>query len=365
MRRTLLVLATALSAIVLAGCIKSPFVPGPTPARTVAVPASIDATGVTDVSGAFAAFLASIPDGSTISLAPGGRYRMESTLRIRGRHNLTFRGNGATVFATTPGDRVRSHIAIEGGSDIVFDNIRVKGANPNAGKVPEEAYQVDKEAQHGFDILGASRVTLTGVTVTDTYGDFVDISKHGGVWADGVHITRSHFERNGRQGIAITAARNVLIEGNRLRDMRRATFDLEPGRTDGWGADNVTIRNNDIGIGRLNFVAAAGRGPLSNITVEGNRLHGQALQFYVIDKDGGVRRNWRVLNNTSDLEFANPSQAVMQFWKVDGLEVRGNRQPMKSRFVMYGVRAVDSCNLSLNGNDYPNARAQRIIVGGC
>ena len=48
-------------------------------------------------------FLAGVPDGSTIELRAGGRYRMEQTLVISGRRDLTIRGNGATFVATTPG----------------------------------------------------------------------------------------------------------------------------------------------------------------------------------------------------------------------------------------------------------------------
>jgi hypothetical protein len=349
---------------VLAGCgpIGSQSPPG---ARTVAVPVTVDPTGITDASSSFAAFVASVPDGTVIELAPGARYRMERTLELRNRRNLRFEGNGATIFATTPGDRVRSNIALILGSDITFRNLTVKGANPHAGRVPEDAYRPDKEAQNGFDILGTQRVTLDRVTVTDTYGDFVYLSKYNATWSDGVHITRSHFERNGRQGITFAATRNAIVENNFLNDMRRATFDFEPGRTSGWGADNILIRNNVVGAGRHFFVAAQGRGPVNNVTVQDNRVRGQALQVYVMDKDGGVRHNWKVLNNTSDLDFTNPNQAVFQFYRVDGVTVRGNRQPMKRFTTMYGTRAERSCNLALDGNDYPNARGQSVVVGGC
>ena len=68
--------------------------------RPVWTPA-VDATGATDVSTGMAQFLASVPNGSTIDLQPGGTYRMEKGFRIAGRKNLTIRGNGATFVATT------------------------------------------------------------------------------------------------------------------------------------------------------------------------------------------------------------------------------------------------------------------------
>lgn len=334
--------------------------------RTVRVPTSIDATGATDVSASLATFLATVPDQSVIEFAPGGQYRIESTFWVRQRTGLTFDGNDALIFATTPGDRERTQMAIEGGSDILVKDLRVRGANPAAGAASNEAFQLDKEAQHGFDIMGVQGMELRNVTVTDTYGDFVHITReYNGDWADDVLITGSHFERNGRQGIAMVAARNVVIEGNSLSDMRRATFDLEPGRGPGWGVDNVVIRDNDIGVGRLFFIAAAGDGPVNNVTVEGNRLRGIALQIWMVDKAGGIRHNWKVLNNTSDRIHNNRDLAPMRFWRVDGLEVHGNTQPFTKGSVMYGVRAEDSCKLALDGNTYANATGQSILIGGC
>jgi hypothetical protein len=289
---------------------------------------------------------------------------MERTLVLLNRYGLTFDGNGATVYATSPGDRVRANIRTLGGSDINFRNLRVRGANPHAGKASDEAFQLSKEAQHGFDILGTQRVALTGVTVNDTYGDFVHISKYG-PWAKDIRITGSNFARNGRQGISVIAARNVLIEGNTLTDMRRATIDLEPDRGVDFGADNVTVRNNDIGPGRLQFIAAGGTGPVNNVTIQGNRLRGQALQIFMVDQYGGMRSNWRVLDNTSDVVFNAPHQSAMRFIRVNGLEIRGNTQPFTRGFLMYGAKVDRSCNLALGGNAYSNAAAQALVVGGC
>jgi hypothetical protein len=44
-----------------------------------------------------------VPSGREISFRKGGRYRIEGTLFLRNRHNITIDGNGATVFATAPG----------------------------------------------------------------------------------------------------------------------------------------------------------------------------------------------------------------------------------------------------------------------
>jgi len=129
--------------------------------------------------------------------------------------------------------------------------------------------------------------------------------------------------------------------------------------------DTVNIRNNDIGPGRLKFVASAGTGPVNNVTVQGNRLRGQAMQITVIDLYGGMRHNWKVLDNVSNLTFNAPHQSAMRFYRINGLVVRGNTQPFTKGIVMYGAAVENSCNLALSGNNYLNARAQSLVVGGC
>jgi hypothetical protein len=61
------------------------------------VPASIDATGATDVSTALSNFIASVPDGSTITFPSGGSYRVDTPITMTNRNGLTFVGNSSTI----------------------------------------------------------------------------------------------------------------------------------------------------------------------------------------------------------------------------------------------------------------------------
>ena len=69
---------------------------GASSSSTVA-PSTIDSTGATDVTAELVAFIASVPDGSTISFPAGARYRIEKSLIIEGRHDLTFEGQWCRV----------------------------------------------------------------------------------------------------------------------------------------------------------------------------------------------------------------------------------------------------------------------------
>jgi hypothetical protein len=115
---------------------------GPTPAGTAGftVPATIPADCSRDVSAELNAWVASVPDGSTLQFAPAGCYRVDRKLTVRDRNGLTFEGNGATFRAFTDGRelppseaRTRSMFTFWQGSNLTVRNTIVRGANPHAG----------------------------------------------------------------------------------------------------------------------------------------------------------------------------------------------------------------------------------------
>jgi hypothetical protein len=327
--------------------------------NTRRVPESIDSTGTDDVTEPLQEFLDGVPNGSVIEFRAGARYRIEGTLALARRRNLTVEGNGATVFATTEGERERSQWTILGGSRIAFRDLIVKGAHP-AGGVGDGAYQVELEAQHGFNILGATDVELDRVTVTDVYGDFVYMGAFGeGARkraSENVWVHDSTFARNGRQGVAITAATNVVVERNQIDDVRRATFDFEP-NSPRFGAKNVHILDNTVGPGRLLFVASHGNGPVDDVVISGNQLPGHPLTMSV--RSAGDRRaNWWVTDNVARRADRTP----MSFQRVDGVVVRGNTSPV-TREGASGVGLVDVCGYDVSGNNFAPA-LQEVSVRG-
>ena len=95
---------------------------------------------------------------------------MEQTFLVDRRRNLTVRGNGATFEFTTPGDgsaesvkatRARPNVRVINSSGISISDLHVIGANPIAG-TSDAAYRPEYEAQHGFDILNSTQVSLIG-----------------------------------------------------------------------------------------------------------------------------------------------------------------------------------------------------------
>jgi hypothetical protein len=313
-------------------------------ARTSAV---IDATGVTDVTADVQALLDRTPDGGVVQLEREGDYRVEGTLVLEERHDLRIEGNGARIFATSTADRTRSHLKIVGGSDLVVHDLEIHGANPHAG-LGDQAHVADLEAQHGIALEGVIDVELDRVYIHDTYGDNVYVSRHEGDrrWSERVWIHDSTFARTGRQGIAVVAARDVVIERNWITHMRRAAIDLEP-TTQSWGADNIHILENLIGPGRLLFVAAAGAGPVNWVVIARNTLQGRDLGVWVVPPEGNRRQRFWVVDNTSDTPSSVPT---LRFTRSDGVIVHNNRQPIGGRGKAF-VKAVDSCDVAITGNN--------------
>jgi hypothetical protein len=316
---------------------------------TVPVPVRIDPTGTQDVGPALTDFFRSIGNGSRVLLAPGATYRIETAVVIKDKQDLLIDGNGAKTITTTRGDRTRQHWRVLGGDRIAIRNLTVKGANPNAG-TSEGAGVTELEAQHGFNFAGTHGVDLYNVTVTDVYGDFVYLGWDSGTgrWSEDVRVHDSTFLRNGRQGMALTGARRVRIDNNVIGQTRRATFDLEPngGRT---GVEDVTIENNDVGPGRLNFISAVGSGPVNRVVVRNNTLTGRAMNS-TLGSLTERRSDWTISGNTSDTRFGNPSGGIMAFRLIDRIVVSRNTQPAQVGRAMHLVDLNASCAAVVAGN---------------
>ncbi|MDQ1384566.1 MAG: hypothetical protein QOG65_1945, partial [Actinomycetota bacterium] len=318
------------------------------------VPATIDATGRTDVTKSLQTFVSKVPSGGVVRFRPGGRYRLDGTLVVSRRRQFTFDGAGALIFATTRGDQNRSQFRVRGGSNITFRNIKIQGASANAG-TGDNAYIPKLAKQMGIRFEGVDGAEVDHVTISNVFGDFVYVgldSKE--VPSRNVWIHDSSFRSNGRQGVAITSATGVIIERNVFFNTRRSTIDLEP-TGHRWKVDHVFILNNVVGKGRLLFVASGGQGPVSNVVVSGNRLTGHVLSIDVKQSGKQRRSNWVVVDNISNVKVDN--NRVMRFMAVDGLLLRGNRETITGKDP--AVLLSDVCGAVVGRNDFGTGQVQR------
>ncbi len=153
----------------------------------------------------------------------------------------------------------------------------------------------------------------------------------------------------------------MRIERNYLGQTRRATFDLEPNGP-GWGVRRVTITDNDIGPGRLLFLAAEGSGPVDDVTVSHNRLTGRAMNTSFAPPVGDRRYNLRISDNVSDTGFGNDGGSAIYVYRVTGITVTGNVQRLQAGRLMTGVEVREGCTVDVSGNTFENSTAEVKIV---
>lgn len=344
------------------------------PGRVVPVPASIDATGRTDVTAALDAFFAGLSPGSTVTFPAGGRYRVEGVLLLVNQRDLTIEGNGATFFASTDGRAVppprrgfgaawprrREHWHVQGGSGITIRDVVVQGANPHAGATAA-AYVPTLEGQAGFAIARASGVVLDRVRVRDTYGDFVWLT---GRTSD-VTIRDSTFEGSGRQGIALVNASHVVVEDNHLDGVARTVFDLEPlGRA---RVEDVRFRGNTVGDYTNFLLSAGGGGPgVNDVWLQDNRVDGGNGIAVSAGSSRQARRGYHVLGNTGTGTAQAPAgtgrTGLIQLVNLRDVEVRDNAQRVGGGPAISADRV---CNLTVAGNRFPGAAREEEVTAPC
>lgn len=363
MRAVLLLLAALLAAPAVAG----PPAAAQAPA-VVDVPASIDATGATDVTAALNELIASAPDGATIRFRPGAVHRVEGVLEVVGRRDLTFEFQGATLVRRTDGREVppprrfrhrwprhRPVLYVRESARVTIRDLNVHGPHEQGG-TSEEAYVSDLEAQHAIELAAVRGALVEGGELSHVHGDGVTIAEGSReVVVRGVYV-----HHNGRQGIAVTGAVDVTLVGNRLDQIRRAVFDVEPdGRAE---IRSVRIVGNRVGRGRLLFVAAAGssRGPFDDLLIQGNHLTGMPIGIVAKAPDGHRRSNVRIVGNRSEVEAASPV-ATIRVIGFDHVLVAGNHQPVDRPG--FAVETQRSCGVVVRDNAFPGAELHHVDDG--
>jgi hypothetical protein len=314
--------------------------------RVVHVPASIDATGATDVTAPLNAFMKSVGKDRTIMFPANGRYRIEGTLTIRGKTNQVIDGNNSTFFATTNGlagppppncqgngpchpNRGRMQWNFQSDTNLYVHDTNVIGAStdPGLGGTYIDAY----EAQHAYNIGSGHNVVLDHVTAKNTWGDLVYIG--GGISnkpATNVVVADSTFDGASRQCFTVVDARHVLISNNSIglhRGCTRSLFDFEANVSSSVIA-YVVIKGNQLGHSRMSTFNDGGAAATEHdITIDGNVMDNASFSVNVQGFRYAHRRNFRVTNNVGTNAY---NQGSMHFEYVDGLVVSGNTQPYRS-----------------------------------
>jgi hypothetical protein len=324
---------------------------------TYRAPSSIPADCSVDVTQQLLDWIASVPNNSTLTFPAGACYRVDGTLLVRNRTALTFEGNGATFKAGTTGGSNRAHWQLVDGSGLTFRDMKIYGPRSDSGFV------YDLQWQHAFDVRGTAMVRLERVSASWLYGDCFYLGQGWDsrkAWASDVRIVDSSCSRNGRMGVAVTAAQDVVVQGNAFDQIGLSVFDVEPNGT-GWGARNVAFAANKVGVTRDYIFVVTGAGPVDGVSFSGNTVVGNRMKVGAFAWNGERRSNITVADNTSDTGYYEKNGAAMRFRAIDGVTVTGNYAPLASPDTVL-AEASDSCAVQVSGNQYPGGVAEARIA---
>ncbi len=338
--------------------------PGP---PTFMIPASIRHDCTLDVSDAIQAWIDSVPDSAVLALRPGGCYRIDETLVVANRHHLVIDGKGAVLRAVTTGNRTRQQLVLSGGSDLTVRSIFVQGANPQAG-TGKGAYNRALEAQHAFQVSGASNVLLDHVHASDVYGDFVYVGPENGQPSRNVTIANSTFERSGRQGISVTDAENVTIAANHLSGVPQSIFDIEP-NTASQEARSIRIIGNVTGAGGQFWFANKGApADVGDIEITGNRMTTAAGGLIFVYAAGGAYRGPFVITNNQFIAgnktHDEQSTGALFFTRAEDVTIRGNRITFPKGVGMPATEFRNSHKIQVSDNVFTNAGPKVLATQG-
>lgn len=330
------------------------------------VPASIDATGQTDVTDALCEWVNNLTPG-TYDLAPG-RYRCEGGLHLVEREGVVLRGNGAAICADTVGYEVvpnewnrdsvgphrswpvkdRAHLRLLNCVDTHVHGLRIEGPNDNAGVDGDFSAQV--EGQHAIKVEGGRNVVVSGIRGGNVHGDLVYVAADypkGTGNPDGVLLCDLRMENAGRHGFGIVGGDNVQLSAFRFRHLRRAAMDFEPGRP--TPIRGLTVEHGEFRDYRLMFLASDAKGDVSDVVVRD--VLADELNVKVRAQDHH-RTNWHLERVVGCRQFAS-TKPLMQFFRVDGLTMKGCYAPLRAGRAERAVMTVECADPMLEGNVWP------------
>jgi hypothetical protein len=293
-------------------------------------PASIPADCSADTTDALNAWIASLPAGATAALQAGGCYQLDRTLVISGKSGLTLDGNGATLLRKTPtppelqyGNAANTtrafnrHVFIDRSDHVVVRELTVRGLNTTSGMAPgtpgynsyyEPAkfgsqFTAELYGEAGLMAQNVDYLTLQDFNTDATWGDGITLGQETGEAVNHAKLLNVSVDRNGRQGVALVAAEDALLDGLRVLHSYAVGVDIEPNGA-AAGVRNVEIRNSTLNSRTGAFAvtgsaAAAARADglyIHHNVVLGNNSSRPWLTG-TVGTAQGPRSGWRITNN--------------------------------------------------------------------
>ena len=322
--------------------------------NTEPVPGAISSDCAIDVTSSIRSWVASVPDGSTLSFGPGRCYRIEGVLELRNRKGLTFEGNGSTFRSLNPPQDQRAIWRVIDSDAMTFRNMTIDGSYGSGG-----TFNAALQHAHAIDLRGTA-AEVANVVMTDVAGDCVNfgLGYSSALRRSSGTVHDSSCSRNGRNAVTVTAGNDIRVERVTTNAIGFNTFIIEPNVGAGWGSQRVSFTNNTIGSYRYNAFAIVENAPITDQVFSNNRtVADKGLRVAVEARSSGARARNVTINGNSSVNATWP--AAMNFQDVDGLTVTGNTVPL-SGGPFAAVEA--SCTVKVSGNSYPGGTSEVAII---
>jgi hypothetical protein len=316
------------------------------------------------------AWLASVPDGSTVQFAAGRCYGQDGTITLTDRNGLVIDGQGSEFRALTPGGSHRANWRFVRGRDLTVRNLAVRGSNSQG------QYEPAVEWQHGYSVEGVQGMTLSNVKARETWGDGVDLWRGASSPACGddassarnVLIAGALLERIGRQGVAVVDAERVTVQDSTIGPVAWANVDIET--DEGCEiARQITIARNSFGSNGWGVIVSGGFGAdpqVGDVSVIDNVQTAPTVDTGILTPDP-CRAPVRILSpeavyrnayTFSRNRFLTPNNAFV-FRRARNIDVSSNTvifgTPIPGCDTRAGVRLTDSHTVAITGNSFSGA----------
>ncbi len=235
-------------------------------------------------------------------------------------------GRGSTVHQT----KISNDAIVNVGDGAKVEGLTVRGSKP-----PEQEYDEDWEANHGFAIRGAERAIVSKCMSRDVRGDGYYFGHVDSPGSRDVTLCASKAWETGRSAISIVAGEDIKIGGfHALGGIGRTLINFEnhPKKP----LRNITIIGVLAGWHRLNTLTFTGHDAVEDVTIDGLTLHpSKILQIACYGhSDHGARRRITLRNFAGGAHPASETKGKMhrddaalpgdrfcRFHTVEGLEL--------------------------------------------
>jgi hypothetical protein len=338
-------------------------------ASGVPVPSNIAADCSVDVTAQLTSWINSVPDGSTLLFGQGKCYRVEGTIEIQGRSNLTFEGNGAAFKSLNPmtdgvyADDQRAMFRAIDSANLVYRDMNITGAFNFTGKIDESLQHA-----HAIDLRGTS-AEINNVNASNIGGDCVYFglgyssaqNKSSGSYYD------STCSRISRNAVSVVAGQNITVQRVGVDSIGYDAFDVEPNQGGGNGAANVVFDDNTIGSYYLSAYSIVENAPITAQSFTNNHITGpKGFKVTIGDpSSAGFRPSHvTITGNVADKATApTPLNAD----NIDYLTATGNTVTMTS--AGYFAAVDGGCQLNVSSNTLQPAGSLQLYsinpVTGC